>query len=285
MFPGYYVEYEYVEKPWLDICGNTGNGIEPDGTIGKREKPVMLMGAWNLDLFTNAVHDFERAQYQILSNLQMVRQDFSNNRIYPHLGDLITMYGTLQTIIQHTDDLKDALPGKIKNVDLEAQEVIYEKEELETDQMQTVEELIQWALPHVKSAIDEGKTIFEFVEEHLQMEEVGIVPSYVQEGYLFVPDRENDQLHVLQYNLSIFTGTEERYRSLRTSHVKSVPEQGIRRSPQTIKLSLMEERKELPNPATYSFDSDIAFPYEATVLPVAKRKLMRYLFSQDSGMA
>lgn len=241
------------------------------------------MSTWNLDLFTSAVYDFERAQYQILSNLQSVRRDFSNNRIYPHLGDLIALYGTLRTIVEHTETLRDAVPGKIKEVDLEAQEVIYEKTDLDSDQMQTVEELIQWAMPHIQSAIDEGKTIFEFVEDHLYMEEVGIVPSYVQEGYLFVPDRETDQLHVLRYSLSIFTGSEERFRSLRTSHVKSFSQRAIYQSPQTIKLSLMEERRDLPNPATYYFDSEIEFPYESTVLPVAKRKLMRYLFSQGGN--
>ena len=239
------------------------------------------MNSWNLELFTSAIYDYERAQYQILSNLQSVRRDFSNNRIYPHLGDLIALYGTLQTIVDQSDHLREALPGTIKEVDLEAQEVIYEKTDLDGDKMQTVEELIQWAMPHVKAAIDEGKTIFEFVEDHLYMEEVGIVPSYVQEGYLFVPDRETNQLHVLQYSLSIFTGSEERFRSLRTSHVRSIPQRDIRHSPQTIKLSLMEERRDLPNPATYYFDSEIEFPYESTVLPVAKRKLMRYLFSQN----
>lgn len=235
------------------------------------------MAIWNLDLFTNAIYDFEGAQYKILSNLQSVRKDFSNNRIYPHLGDLISLYGTLRTIVDSSEQLREALPGSIKHVDLEAKELIYEKDELDTDQMQAVEELIQWAMPHVKGAIDEGKTIFEFVEDHLHMEEVGIVPSYVQEGYLFVPDRETNQLHVLRYSLSIFTGSEERFRSLRTAHVKSFAQHTIRHSPQNLKLSLMEERRDLPNPATYYFDSDIEFPYESTVLPVAKRKLMRYL--------
>ena len=243
----------------------------------------MAMSTWNLDLFTSAVHDFERAQYQILSNLQLVRRDFSNNRIYPHLGDLIALHGTLQTIMERSESLRDALPGSIKTVDLEAKEVIYEKADLDSDQMEAVEELIQWAMPHVKAAIDEGKTIFEFVEDHLHMEEVGIVPSYVQEGYLFVPDRETSQLHVLRYNLSIFTGSEERFRSLRTSHVKSFPQRDVRYSPQTLKLSLMEERRDLPNPATYYFDSEIEFPYESTVLPVAKRKLMRYLFAHGGA--
>ena len=237
------------------------------------------MQEWKLDLFTGAVYDYERAQYQILSNLQYVRQEFSNNRIYPHLGQLINIYGTLQTIVQNTESLKDALPGKIKEIDLENKAVVYEKSELDQDQMMVVEELIQWALPHIKDAIDEGKTIFEFVEENLFLEQVGIVPSYVQEGYLFVPDRENGELHVLQYNLSIFVGVQERYRSLRTSHVRSIPVQSVVPSPQTIKMSLMEERRDLPNPATYNFSSDLDFPYESTMLPVAKRKLMRYLFT------
>lgn len=243
----------------------------------------MSMSTWNLDLFTSAIHDFERAQYQILSNLQTVRRDYSNNRIYPHLGDLIALHGTLQTIMDRSEHLRDALPGTIKSVDLEAREVIYEKTELDSDQMQAVEELIQWAMPHVKAAIDEGKTIFEFVEDHLHMEEVGIVPSYVQEGYLFVPDRETSQLHVLRYNLSIFASSEERFRSLRTSHVKSIPQREVRYAPQTLKLSLMEELRDLPNPATYYFDSEIEFPYESTVLPVAKRKLMRYLFAHGGA--
>lgn len=242
------------------------------------------MRGWNLELFTSALDDFERAQYQILSNLQQTRQEFSNNRIYPYLGDLVQLYGSLLTIVSSSEGLRDALPGKIKDVDLEAKEVIYEDPELDRDQMAAVEELIHWALPHIQDAIDEGKTIFEFVENNLHMEEVGIVPSYVQEGYLFVPDHANEELHILQYNLSIFTGPKERYRSLRTSHVRSVRQTAVLQSPQDLKLSLMEERRDLPNPATYYFDFELDFPYEETVLPVAKRKLMRYLFT-DEGSA
>ena len=237
------------------------------------------MADWNIDLFTGAAYDYERAQYQILSNLQHVRQEFSNNRIYPHLGQLINIYGTLQTIVQKTESLKDALPGKIKEIDLQNKEIIYDKSDLDNDQMIAVEELIQWSLPYIKDAIDEGKTIFEFVEENLHMEEVGIVPSYVQEGYLIVPDHEGHELHVLQYSLSIFSGVQERYRTLRTSHVRSISVSVVVPSPQMLKMSLMEERKEMPNPATYFFDSDLDFPYEATMLPVAKRKLMRYLYT------
>lgn len=238
------------------------------------------MSGWSLDLFTRAVHDFERAQYQILGNIQAARRAFAQNRIYPFLGELVRCYGMLQTIVQQSEHLRDAVPGRIERVDLKNKEVVYEKPELSGDQVKVVEEVIHWALPHIQAAIEEGKTIYEFVEEHLHIEEVGIVPSYVQEGYLFVPDYDRRALHVLQYSFSLFTGTDERYRSLKTTHVKTVPQHAIHTSPRSIKLELMEERRELPNPATYSFASDVDFPFDATLLPVAKRKLMRYLYGQ-----
>lgn len=238
------------------------------------------MTGWNLDLFTSAVHDYERAQYQILSELQHARKAFAQNRIYPHLGALIHLYGTLQTIVQQSESLKDALPGRIKEVDLETQAVVYEKPELSRDQMRVVEELIHWALPHIQAAIEEGRTIYEFVEDNLHLEEVGLVPSYVQEGYLLLPDFEAGQVHILQYSLSIFTGTDERFRSLKTTHLRSVPHSAVRFSPRSLKLALMEENRELPNPATYYFETDLDFPFEPTMLPVAKRKLMRHLYGR-----
>jgi hypothetical protein len=47
--------------------------------------------------------------------------------------------------------------------------------------------------------------------------------------------------------------------------------------PSSVKLKLIEERKDLPNPATFFFDTDLALPYQETLLPVAKRRMMRVL--------
>lgn len=241
------------------------------------------MSSWTLDLVTGAVHDYEGAQYRILSNLQAVRRAFAQNQIYPHLGELIHFYGTLQTITQKSEGLREALPTRLQRIDLEAQEVVYERPDLTQDQLQAVEELIHWSLPQLKSAIEEGKTIFEFVEENLHLEEVGLVPSYVHEGYLLVPDYGVGELHILQYSLSIFMRAEERYRSLTTTHLKSIPYRSVAVSPGSVKLSLVEERRELPNPATYYFATELDFPFESTMLPVAKRKLMRHLFGQGGS--
>lgn len=224
--------------------------------------------------------DFEGAQYRILGGLSHARRAFARNVIYPHLGELIQLYETLMGIVQQLEEVRQAMPGAMSGVDLEARRVVYRQQELGPDQMAYVEDLIRWALPHVKETIDEGRMVFEFVEDHLHLEEVGILPSYVEEGYLIVPDLQRGQLHIHQYSLSVFTRSDERYRRLKTVHVKSLSQRGVFPSPGSVKLQLVSENRDLPNPATYFFSTDLDFPFEPTVLPVAKRKLMVHLAGQ-----
>lgn len=237
----------------------------------------------SLQLFAGAAYDAERAQYQVLGGLQRAHEAFAQNEIYPHLGRLVKLYKALQTVLDRSEAFRNPRTGTIKGLDLDNKKVIYEWPELDTDQMSLVEDFIRWALPHIQDAIEEGRTVYEFVEESMQMEEVGIVPSYVQEGYLMVPDRQANKLHVLRYSLSIFTSAEERYRTLKTVHCKSVPHDGVDTQPSHVKMDLLAERTDLPNPATYYFDTDVGFPYERTMLPIVKRKMMQHLHEQDGN--
>ena len=97
-------------------------------------------------------------------------------------------------------------------------------------------------------------------------------------------DRQRGELHILQYSLSVITRADERYRKLKTAHVRTFPQRTVLPSPQSIKLQLVAENRDLPNPATYFFSTDLDFPYEETMLPIAKRKLMLHL-AEQGGMA
>ena len=54
-------------------------------------------------------------------------------------------------------------------------------------------------------------------------------------------------------------------------------EQSLVNTPEAIKLSLIRRNQFLPNPAVYYVYTDIAFPLEQTLLPVAKRSLVKYI--------
>lgn len=234
------------------------------------------------DLFFSAEQDLESGQYRVLAALQAVRQSFSKTVIYPHLGELAKLHQHLDGFLQQARGLRGAMPGALKGVDWDRQEVVYERPN--ASGMETVLALVEWGMPRVKETLDEGKTIFEFVEEQLEISTVGIQPSYQDEGYLIVLDRQRKAYHVLRYQLSLFTKAKHRYRSLSTRPMAFLPIDGSTTTPHRVKMDLMRGEKELPNPATYLLESGVEFPFEKTLLPVAKRKFMRYL-AQQRGLA
>jgi hypothetical protein len=238
------------------------------------------MASLSLDLFTGAVDDVERTQYQILAGLQRAESAFAEQRVYPHLGTLVKLHGALVTVLTRTEDFRTPETGRITGIDWDEAAITYEWPDLEDTEMSMVEDLIRWALPKIRSAIEEGRSVYEHVEDHLALETVGIVPSYLQEGYLMVPERGADVLHVLRYELSIIQEEGEKHRALRTTHCKTVTQAGVDVHPSSIKLDLLKERRDLPNPATYFSNIALNVPYKETLLPVVKRRLIRHLASE-----
>jgi hypothetical protein len=49
---------------------------------------------------------------------------------------------------------------------------------------------------------------------------------------------------------------------------------------ENIKRELIRNRSELPNPAVYAVETDLGFPVDETLLPIAKRSLVKYISTQ-----
>ena len=224
------------------------------------------MPALDLAFFTD-VRDSESSRYRVLAGLQEIRRSFCGNRVYPHLADLIHLRGALRNLADESDALRPR--GPISGIDLEEGMLLREEPE---NAALPFEAIVHWALPLIEAAIEEGRAIYDFVDERTAVQAVGIVPAYQDEGYLLIPDGE--ALRVLRYAVSLFVSQDERYRSLRTASVDEAP--GDVPSDE-IKRFLTARHPDLPNPATYRVATDLDFPIDETMVPVAKRKLLQYL--------
>ncbi len=231
------------------------------------------------DTILSESDDFEKRQYLILQGLKEYTNAFSHNRLYPFLSDLTELYRTLKILIENKDEIKNHFPRELKDLDFENKKAVYETVEHEDEKIKAILDLMLWAHPIVRELMEEGMQIFNFVDDHISIAEVGITPIYRDEGYWFVPDVRVHQLHLLRYEVSLFTSASERYRTLKTRVIESVERDGMESSPENIKWMLIRKYHDLPNPATFSCDTDLDFPYGETILPVAKRKLMARLFS------
>jgi hypothetical protein len=81
---------------------------------------------------------------------------------------------------------------------------------------------------------------------------------------------------VYQYRLTFFEKHDEKYRSIRTDYVHAW-ERSVSNSPENIKHELIRNRRDLPNPAVYNIQTELVYPLEETLLPIAKRSFVKYL--------
>ncbi len=230
-------------------------------------------------MFIGGGRDFETRQYHVLNCLKEYYAEFSHNRLYPAFKDLVDVTTTLEGLVEKKEGMEGSFPQHLTGVDVERQQLIYDSATESDPEFQRAMDLIVWSLPHLKKAIGEAINIYHFVDEHIVIEEVGIMPVYKKEGYWIVPDAKGRRLYLLRYEVSLFSSSNEKYRQLKTKVLETFEFETIHKAPETLKLEVIEKYHDLPNPAMYMCETDIDFPYEATILPIAKRKLITQLYS------
>lgn len=231
-----------------------------------------------LDIFLQAANDLELSKYKFLAAIKDAGEFLHKNRLYPDLAELINIYSLLNDLINKKAALIDQLPAKLSGFDLENKKAIYEKNELSEDKSKIVFDFINWTMPKIKEVIDEGKAIFDFIDKNMKVKEIGILPIYKKEGYFIIPDNEENTLLIYRYEMTLLPAEDEQYHTLKTKLIEAIESCDTNEvKPEDIKIDLIKRFPELPNPAVYNIYIDIDFPFIETVLPIAKRKLIREL--------
>jgi hypothetical protein len=225
--------------------------------------------------FADGYIDFELKKYTLLAYLQEVNKYFHESKLYPQLSDVIFHYNNLVAFKENKKFLQEQFPKKLTGIQLEKLEVLYEQMMSDDEVMQQLEEIIYYATRQMRSTINNGTELYEMVEDKLKISPVGIIPLEQNEGYFFLSNAIT-LTRVYYYRLSIYERREEKFRSIRTEFIDSWYKT-ISNTYEHIKSELVKSRKQLPNPAVYVIHAEVNLPIEETLLPVAKRYLVRYI--------
>jgi hypothetical protein len=218
--------------------------------------------------------DFEHKEYILLSYLQQINQHFHQNKLYPDLNDLVYHYNNLKQFKENIQILQQSFPQRLTQADIEAVKITYERIVEDDALMLEIEQIINYALHKMNPALQEGRDIYEFVENHLNIEPIGVTPLYPYEGYMLLCNGDEQGTRVYEYRINIFEDRDEKYRGINTTFVSQYAKRFIN-TPEAIRTDLIYTRKNLPNPAVYHIESDIRFPLEQTLLPLAKQCLIK----------
>lgn len=229
-----------------------------------------------INWLTAGLIDFEYKKYLLLAYLQTAKAEFGHQRLYPLFSDLIMHYQNLKQVKEHKKLVYESFPQRITRADFKKLELVYKKIVEDDETMQQIEEVIEFATPLFSKTLEEGKEVYDFIERHLEISPVGITPMYFNEGYLFLDAFPGKETQVYVYRISVFENAYEKYRGINTQLLRTV-RRGLSLTHEHLKVQLVKENQELPNPATFVVISRVPCPLDSALLPIAKRSLVKYV--------
>jgi hypothetical protein len=228
------------------------------------------------DWLTKGLIDFEYKKYVLMAYLQTVKQSFNRTELYPFMADLVFHYRNLMSIKENKALIRESFPKEISIEEFKKLELSYNQLIDDDVVMSELETILEFAIPQLHGSLKDGAVIYELVESQCQLSPIGVTPLYAKEGYLFVTQPPEKETTLYRYQVSIFDDSQEPLRRLHTQYIDTFSKNTCNTYEQ-LKLGLIKKFKDLPNPATYLILSKMKFPFTETLMPVAKRLLVKHI--------
>jgi len=220
--------------------------------------------------------DYEYKKYILLAYLKHISKNFNSQKLYPFLSDLIYHYQNLVDFNEKKKITANNFTKHLKKVDLEKFKLEYEKAIEDDNFMEEIDAILEFSIPKIKAALADGKSIYDLVEDNLNIEPIGIMPLITDYGYMILKNGNKKEHKVYEYEITIFEKYSEKYRSMKTKYITTYTKKLIQ-TYESIKINLIKDSKNMSNPATYLIYSKLQLPLNETFLPIAKRELVRYI--------
>lgn len=218
--------------------------------------------------------DFEYKKYLLLAYLQDVSTQFREVKLYPPLADLIRHQSRLKSFLENRDLMKDAFPKMLSESTFKEMKLNYKPLFEDDETMRQLEEIVDYSLPKLQLHIEEGRSIYDFLENKMKIEPIGLSPLYQKEGYVFLSLEKSKDIYIYRYKVNLFQNSVDSFKGIMMEFVKRVRRNFVNTLEQ-VKLDLIKTYRELPNPATYRIHSRYQIPLQESFIPISKRLLLK----------
>ena len=226
--------------------------------------------------FSDGWIDYEYKKYELLSYLQKIDKLFNQTKLYPYFSDLINHYQNISKYIDLQKDFKKKFNKNIQSIDLKNLELNFKSKFKEHKVIEEMINIINFAKKEIKNSIDQGEELYDFIFSKMRIESVGLVPFYNKEGYLIITKNGDKNASIFRYKCSLIHYEKDNYYGLKTQKINNEL-YSYNSTPNSIKINLINQFKDLPNPATYSLHCDLNFSFKHSIIPIAKRWLIKHI--------
>ncbi|KAB7730207.1 hypothetical protein F5984_13620 [Rudanella paleaurantiibacter] len=220
--------------------------------------------------------DAEYKKYVVLAYLQAVQKRFDERKLCPDIPELRNHYEAGLRFRRRKGTLNERFPKRVAGISGPPPRIEYKSEVTEDPIMAEVDAIVDFALPRFNQMLTDGLQIWQDIAAKLTLEPVGLLPIKPAEGYLFLHFRRGYETAIYQFALTLYAEGTPGGRLVRFQFVDRV-RRGLTTPFEHLKLDLIRRYQHLPNPATYRLESELPYPEEETLLPIAQQLIAKAL--------
>jgi len=236
------------------------------------------MTTLDLKKLTSCGSDWESNQYKILIKVKEWLLNFNKNKLFPSIEEAIQLNLALEDLLRENIECKIWFDNEIRGQKVNERVIVYEKAHQVGNQLDKLLDFIDWALLLNRPVLEEGRIIKNFVEEDLEITRVSSVEkNYHGKGYFSLPNNKNGLLNIYLYEIIWDWSQENLYQRINSHLVKSIPQSVIHASVEELILNFVNYSQDMHEPVAYIFETELDFPYEETMFPIAEEKLLKFL--------
>ncbi|MES2762340.1 MAG: hypothetical protein V4677_09035 [Bacteroidota bacterium] len=224
---------------------------------------------------TEGLMDFEYKKYRILGYLQHVETHFKEQKLYPDFAELIAHYKKMILLKNNALSLENNFKKTLTGIDPVNLKLQYNST-IDDESLYELKQIIAFCEPLFQNGLSKGKTIFDFAEQHILVDHIGILPLYKKEGYFMLHPYQSKQVSVYTYSFCKVNLLQQEVYGLNCSYFSTYT-LSLSKPIDKFKLDIIDQNPELPNPAVYLFKANAELPKDETFLPIAKRLLYKNL--------
>ena len=223
--------------------------------------------------------DFEYNKYTLLDYLQKCDKSFDKFELYPNFVELSLHLANIQSIVKENTLLLTDKKFESFDDEILVKELIPKKpRKLSEEEEDELDKTIKFSGPKLFDAFNIAKSIwniaFESIDLYLRKNRKNLVAGT---GYIFFYRKQIEKLYVWEYEIK----TDKKDKSTNRTYLNLIYEGVADEIPLSeiidtfSKWNQTEYYKELP---IFEIRCSQNFPFEETMVPIIKRKVMSYIF-------
>ena len=238
--------------------------------------PKKMNMKMNIDIskITSCGSDWETNRYTFLQTLRSWQIDIRKNKLFPSIDYSRQLQNKFNDILSENIESKYWLEKEVKGAFIKDRLVLLEKAHQISFQLDNLIDFIKWGLNENIELLDEAEIIKQFVNDNIQIVPCCDTDKYRGKGYILIPDNKLKIYKIYLYELSINWLVDEPVEYLELELLRSIPFSFVSGSPYKMMNDFIKHSQSLYDPMVYICETELDFPFNETILPIVKTKLL-----------